>query len=190
MAEVSTFRSTLVFFDKLGIYDVILPFLLVFTIVFAILEKTKVLGTEVIDGQKLAKKNLNALTAFVIAFLTIASSRIVSIINQTAAHIVILLLLSVFFLMLMGSFMKESDEPFALSKPWSTIFMIIMFVGIVLIFLNAITTPQGVTWLQVLFFFVGDFHNSTLVSSVILLIVVLGFMYYIVKEPNRKGTSD
>ena len=42
----STFREVLLFFEQIGIYDVVLPFLLVFTIVFAILEKTKLFGTE------------------------------------------------------------------------------------------------------------------------------------------------
>ena len=59
MAEESVFRGVMTFFDKLGIYDVVLPFLLTFTIVFAILEKTKVLGTESIEGKSYSKKNLN-----------------------------------------------------------------------------------------------------------------------------------
>ena len=46
------FREVIEFFDSIGLFDVVLPFLLVFTIVFAILEKTKVLGTEDIEGKK------------------------------------------------------------------------------------------------------------------------------------------
>ena len=37
MANV--FRDVIVFFGDIGIYDVVLPFLLVFTIIFAIFEK-------------------------------------------------------------------------------------------------------------------------------------------------------
>lgn len=185
MAEVSTFRGALVFFDKLGIYDVILPFLLVFTIVFAILEKTKVLGTEGEGNAKTTKKNLNAMAAFVIAFLAVASSRIVAVINQTAAQVVILLLLSVFFLMLIGSFMQEKDTPVYLEKPWNWIFMIIMFVGIIMIFLNALTASDGRTWLQVGYDWVSSINNSVGVSSIILIIVIVIFMWYIVREPKK-----
>ena len=46
MVEESVFRTAIGFLDKLGVYDIILPFLLVFTLVFAILEKTKILGLE------------------------------------------------------------------------------------------------------------------------------------------------
>jgi len=190
MAEVSTFRGTLMFFDKLGVYDVILPFLLIFTIMFAILEKTRVLGTETVEGVKETKKNLNSMVAFVIAFLTIASSKLVAVINQTAAHIVILLLISVFFLLLIGSFMKESDSPVYLEKPWSTIFMIIMFVGVLVIFLNALKTDDGRTWLMLGFDFLADFNNSTLVSSIVLLVVVVGFMMFIMKGADQGGSSS
>ena len=64
----SGFRNIIDFFDKLGLFDVVLPFLLAFAIVFAIFEKTKVLGTDVIEGQVYTKKNLNAIVAFSIAF--------------------------------------------------------------------------------------------------------------------------
>ena len=52
---VSPFREVIQFFDGIGLFDVVLPFLLVFTIVFAIFEKTKVLGTEEIEGHKYTK---------------------------------------------------------------------------------------------------------------------------------------
>lgn len=192
MAQASTFRETLIFFDRLGVYDVILPFLLVFTIVFAILEKTRVLGTEVIDGEKTSRKNLNAMTAFVISFLTVASSQIVAIINQTAAHVVILLLLSVFFLMLAGSFMKESKDPFFLEKPWSSIFMGIMFVGIIFVFLNAIRADDGTTWLMVIFGWLTSINNSTAVSSIVMMIVLVLFIWFIMKgaDQGTKKSSD
>ncbi|MFT4343234.1 MAG: hypothetical protein ACMXYE_00635 [Candidatus Woesearchaeota archaeon] len=188
MSDVSTFRGTLIFFDRLGLYDVVLPFLLVFTIVFAILEKTKVLGTETIEGVDVTRKNLNAMVALVIGFLTVASSRVVAVINQTAAHIVILLLISVFFLMLVGSFMKETKEPFFLEKPWSIIFMVIMFVGIVFIFLNALTLESGVTWLEFVFGLLMNINNSTAVSSIVMMIILIIFIWFIVKGADQ-GTS-
>jgi hypothetical protein len=185
MAEESTFRGTIIFFQKLGIYDVILPFLLVFTIMFAILEKTKVLGTEKVEGEMVSKKNINAMVAFVIAFLTIASTQIVAIINQTASQIVILLLLSVFFLLLVGSFWKEDQKPIFLDKGWNMIFMVIMFVGIVLIFLNALSY-DGHSWLAIGWNYLVNINNYEFVSSLILILVVLAFMWYVTKTPKAE----
>ena len=104
------FRGVIDFLVKLGIYDVILPFLLVFSVVFAILDKTKVFGTETVDGQEYSKKNINAMIAFVVAFLVIVSKQLVATINKALANVVILLLMIVMFMVLIGVFFKKDDE--------------------------------------------------------------------------------
>lgn len=180
----STFREALEFFDRIGIYDVVLPFLLVFTIVFAILEKTKVFGMEEIEGKKYTRKNLNAMVSFVIAFLVIASSKLVETITQVSSHMVILLLLAIFFLILVGAFYKEGEGVF-LEGGWKTLFMIIMFVGIVVVFLNAIKTESGESWWEWFWDYLGAHWTSAGVASIILLIIILIFMYYIIYEPKE-----
>ena len=187
---VSTFRGAIEFFDKIGIYDVILPFLLVFTIVFAILEKTKVFGTEDIDGKKLTKKNLNSMAAFVIAFLVVASSRLVETITKVSSQVVVILLLSVLFLLLIGSFYKESDLPVFLEGNWKYLFMVIMFVGILGIFLNAITNDDGESWLEWGWDRIVNHFDSTAVASIILIIVIIVFMFYIVRSPSPKKSEE
>lgn len=191
MVEHSTFRAVIFFFDRIGIYDVILPFLLVFTILFAILEKTKVLGTEEIEGVKYTKKNLNAMVAFVVGFLVVASSTLVRIVNQTASHIVILLFLAIFFLLLVGSFMKEEDGVF-LQGGWNVTFMIIMFVGIIVIFLNALNTETGESWLSWLWRQITQNTNSNAVGSIILLIVVIIFMIFVTRDrrPHKEKSTE
>ena len=182
------FRQVIEFFQSIGLYDVVLPFLLVFTIVFAILEKTKVLGTEDIEGKKYTKKNLNAITSFVIAFLVIAAKELVQIINETVAKSVIVLFFSVLFLLLVGTFHKEG-EPIYLQGGWKVAFMIIVFLSIVGIFLDTIKTSDGRTWLQRL----GDFAGSgsdELAGSVLLLTLVVLFIVYVVKEPSKEGKSS
>ena len=190
MVETSTLREVLIFFDKIGIYDVVLPFLLVFTIVFAILEKTKVFGTEDIEGKKFTKKNLNSMTAFVIAFFVVASSKLVETITQVSSYVVLLLLLSVFFLLLVGSFMKEEKDGVALDKPLNILFMIIMFIGIVLIFLQAIKVESGESWLEWAWNNLSEHWTSTGIASVILVIVIVLFMLYITKSPSEGKKSE
>ena len=183
MADVSTFRGVLEFFDKIGIYDVVLPFLLVFSITFAIFEKTKVLGTEEIEGKKYTKKNLNAMAAFVIAFMVIASSKLVEMITEVSSHMVILLLLIVFFLLLIGSFYKEGEGVF-LEGPWKIGGMIVLLIGIVAVFLQAIKMDSGEGFLEYGWNWLVDHLSGTAVASIILLVVILLFMLYIVKEPK------
>lgn len=183
----SVFREILIFFDTIGIYDVLLPFILVFTITFAILEKTKVFGTDEIEGKKYTKKNLNAMVAFVIGFLVVASSKLVAIITQVSSQVVILLLLAVFFLLLVGTFFKDSEDVF-LEGGWRTLFMVIMFVGILIIFLQAIPNKHGQPWLEGFVNYIVRNFTSTAVASIVLLVVILIFFYFIV-EPGKTSTA-
>jgi hypothetical membrane protein len=179
----SAFRNVIEFFEDIGLYDVVLPFLLVFTIVFAILEKTKVFGTETIDGKQYTKKNLNAVTAFVIAFFVVASSKLVEIITTVSSYTVILLMLSVLFLLLVGSFMKEGEGGF-LKGNWNYFFMLIMFIGIVLIFIYALG------WWDTMWDFFKFETGGEVVGSIILLVIIVLFIWYIVKsEPHKETTT-
>ncbi|MDO8480871.1 MAG: hypothetical protein Q7S65_03570 [Nanoarchaeota archaeon] len=180
----SVFRGVVEFFDTVGLYDVVLPFILVFTITFAILEKTRVLGTETVHGHVETRKNLNAMVAFVVSFLVIASSRLVEIITKVSSDMVILLMLSVLFLLLVGSFMKEGD-PVYLKGGWQTFFMFVMFIGIALIFMNAITDDNGVSWLDRFWNFVSKGQGGDSVGAIILLGFFVLFIAYIIREPGK-----
>ena len=180
----SPFRQVIEFFNSIGLFDVVLPFLLVFTIVFAILEKTKVLGMEEVEGKKYTKKNLNAIAAFTIAFLVIASSELVEVITKVSSNAVIVLFLAFLFLLLVGSFYKEG-EPVFLEGGWKVVFMIIVFISIVGIFLDALKTSDGRTWLQRL----GDFAGAgsdELAGSIVLLALIVLFIVYAVREPKKE----
>ncbi len=174
----SAFRNVIEFFAEIGLYDVVLPFLLVFTIVFAILEKTRVFGTETIDSKQYTKKNLNAITAFVIAFFVVASSKLVEIITTVSSYTVILLMLSVLFLLLVGSFMKEGEGGF-LTGNWNYFFMLMMFVGIVLIFIYALG------WWDAIWDFFRFETGGEVVGSVILIAIIVLFIWYIVKGESH-----
>ncbi|MBS3103073.1 hypothetical protein J4458_06555 [Candidatus Woesearchaeota archaeon] len=176
---VSAFRGVVDFFGEIGLFDVVLPFLLVFTVVFAILEKTKVFGIEEIEGKKYTRKNLNSIAAFVIAFLVIASARLVEIVTTVSANMVVLLLLVVLFLLLVGSFYAEGEKSVFLEGGWKTLFMAIVFIGIILIFLDALGFLE-----DTLDFLKGG--RNEVVGAIILLVVIVIFVGWIVKEPHAK----
>lgn len=181
--EESALRAVIGFLDKVGIYDVVLPFLLVFTVVFAILEKTQIFGYDEVEGQKYPKKNLNAMTAFVIGFFVVASTRLVSILNQGLADVALLLIVSVSFLLLIGSFYRNDEDVFLEGK-WRTVFMIIMGVGVLLIFLNALD------WLDDIGDFFVDFYLTEWFGAIVLIIVVIILMVLITRDkkaPTEKN---
>ncbi|MBI2143844.1 hypothetical protein HYU17_01675 [Candidatus Woesearchaeota archaeon] len=185
MAEDSALRGTFAFLNKIGIFDVVLPFLLVFTIVFAILEKTRVFGTEKVGSNEYTKKNLNSLASFAIALFTVASGKVVEAITQISANVVILLFASVFFLMLVGSFHPQGDEKgFFLEKGmWRTFFVLLMFIGLVGIFLNALESG-GMTWLQIVLDWFSQFFTNVSVATAVLIGFVVLAMWWIAKPEH------
>lgn len=183
MAEESVFRGVIGLLEKIGVYDIILPFLLVFTIVFAILEKTKVLGTEKVGGQDVTKKNLNSMVAFVIAFLVIASTQLVKIISEVMANIVLLLILAVSFLLLVGVFFTSKEFSLESYPGWITFFMFFMFAGIVIIFLNAMD------WLQYVFA-LFQYWDAEWAATIFFFIIIIAFIWLIIREPKPAATKS
>ncbi len=78
----------------IGLVDVILPFLLVFTIVYATLQKTEVLGPD--------KRRMNTMVAFVIGFLTVLATSLLNVINVLLSWFVLVLLAGLLVAMVFG----------------------------------------------------------------------------------------
>lgn len=182
----SAFGSAIEFMHDVGIFDTVLPFLLVFTLVFAFLEKTKVLGTEKWRSEDnkfydVTRKNMNSMIAFVIAFFVVASSQLVALISELTSKIVLIMVLILMFMMTVGVMYKEDEKGFELSKGWKNVFTIITFVAVAGIFLDAMR------WLDVLFNFFNGFWGSETTASIILIAVIIGFIFWITmdKKPGK-----
>ena len=181
------------FLREFGLFDVILPFLFVFTITFAVLEKTKILGTIKVQGTEdnIPNKNLNSMVSFVVALLVVATSNIVRAINESLPNIVLLLVASVSFLILIGVFAKEGinfreDKE---TKAWYPWFMIIMFIGVILIFLNSIYTTiagEETSILEYIINWVISNWSGTVFGSIIVLIVVVVAIMGITRTSTKK----
>jgi len=179
---MSTFRNALVFFDQLGVYDVVLPFLLIFSLVFAMLEKTRIFGQEHKDDKHMPRKNLNAMVAFCSAFLVVASSQLVAIINMTIAKTMVFLVMAMLFMILVGVF--SQDKELFLEGNWRTAFMWIMFIGISLVLL------YNLGWLQFAWVYAANNLSGPVVGSFGLLIIMIGFMAWIASGSSGEKAKD
>ena len=179
----SVLRGTIDFLKDFGLFDVILPFLLIFAIVFAILEKTRAFGTEEVNGHEMAKKNLNSMFAFVTSFIVVASSRLVATVNEAIGNMVILLLLGFCFLLLVGVFHTGKDE-LKITKGYKNVFMGIIFVGILGIFLHAIKTESGTPWLYFGWGYLVNNLNTGAMGALVLTLFIVGMMGFITGKPG------
>lgn len=179
---VSPLESAVNFFKEFGLFSVVLPFLLVFTIVFAILEKTRILGTEK-DGSP--KKQLNIMVAFVFGMLVVAANSIVSAINKALPNIVFLIVIIISFLMLVGTFFKTQEMEYNKILPMG-IFMFIIFILVVLIFANSIQKTPTQSYLGYIVDYVINNASGTVVTSIIFLLVAVAAVVYVTKASGGK----
>ncbi|MBR9690061.1 hypothetical protein GOV08_00060 [Candidatus Woesearchaeota archaeon] len=121
--------------ESYGISDVLLPFILIFTIVFAVLQKTKVLG----DG----RKNFNVVIALVMSLAVIIphvlnkyppGSDVVDIMNKALPNVSLVLVAILMVLIMAGVFGHNINLAGASLGGWITIIGIF---GVVAIFGSA-----------------------------------------------------
>jgi len=179
------------FLRDFGLFDVILPFLLVFTITFAVLEKTRILGTVRIHGtdESIPNKNLNSMVSFVVALLVVATANIVRTINESLPNIILLLVASISFLILIGVFVKGELDFTEKHKGWNRAFIIIMFVGVILIFLNAIyinLNGEEISVLEYIIDWIINNWSGAIFGSIIILVIVIFAIATITKGSSSK----
>jgi len=172
----SPLQDAIDFFIKFGLFDVVLPFLLVFTLMFAILEKTRVLGTE----NDKPRANLNSMVSFIIAMLVVATNK-TKIINEALPNVVLLVVMILAFLILLGLFYKTGELDFSTKHAgFYKVLVGVLFVGILLIFLNSIYLDGTKTsWLEYGFKYTLDNISGPVVTSIIFLLIALGAIVFI-----------
>lgn len=177
------------FFREFGLFDIVMPFLLVFAIVFAVLEKTALLGVTKVKGESYPNKNLNAAVAFVVAMLVVAAANIVSVINEALPNIILLLVVLVSFLVLIGVFAKQDDFDFRSQEgTWLKIFMILIFLGVVMIFLGAIRTKEGKSWLEWTFNWIVEQWQGPVFASIIIFILAIVTIIWLTSSKGSTST--
>ena len=83
-----------------SLFDIILPFVLIFTIVFSVMQTTKILG---------GKKNIDAIIGLVFGFLLIRNQTIVETINRFLPNISLLIVVILMILLVIGVFGGEYE---------------------------------------------------------------------------------
>jgi hypothetical protein len=130
MAELA-FESFMQSLERVGFVDVLLPFLLIFTIIFAILEKTHILG----EG----KRNMNVGIAMIFALLVViphvtgnfpAGYDPVAIINAALPSISLVIVAVIALMILIGVFAHDRILLGMTAPGWVGLFSVVTLVFI------------------------------------------------------------
>ena len=179
--------EVLQFLSSLGFFDVLLPFLLFYTLIFALLERTRIFGVEKVKVgsgfEELPRKNINAIVSFALAFFAISSARLIGTLHRAIGPILVLALSIVLFLMLI-SIMSEDKKYIIATGTAKVIFIVFVIIAMVIIFLTSIQTDGGVSWLEWLWTYATRRTNTGHVGAIILLLLVAGLIAYLGHTPS------
>ena len=157
--------------QEIGVYDVILPFLLVFTLAFAILEKSKIFGSD--------KRNINLIVGLILGLLFLQNNYLVYMVQRFLPNVSMMLIVGLMFLLLFAIFGGENRE-------WTGGSLTLGFIVSIAAIILALSTdllPFG-EW------GILDYYNSLdpgtrgFIWLIILILLVVGFVTH-----EKKGKS-
>lgn len=178
----------------MGILDILLPFILIFTLIFAVLQRTKVLGKDD-DGKPM--KNFNVVIALVMALATViphvlwgGSSRspylsngfidVVQVINNALPNISLIVVAILMFLIIVGIWGKNIDIG---GTTFGGIISIASIVAIIVIFAIAAGWMGNLPrWLY--------FLNNPQTQSLVVVILVFGLIIRFIVGSDDKKKDD
>ncbi len=137
--------------------EIILPFLLVFTILFAILEKTKILG----EG----RARIDAITALVIALIVVAYGYSTHIITTLMPFLAVSAIIILVFMILYG-FVAAGKEGTDFSK-FKIPFGILIGLGLII----AVLVATGY-WSVLLGWFSGK-NSSAIITNIVFIAIII-----------------
>ncbi len=159
---VFTLYDLLTNWENLGFFDIALPFLLVFTIAFAVLEKSKILGT--------TSKSFNAIVALILGFLFVRNGDIPLLVHRFLPNISFFIVVIIMGLLVMGMFLGDKWEGFG-NK--ALVFGAILAIILVFwsLYVDVIYAPY---WFYDLFVY-QDIYSLAALAVVVLVIWVVFF---------------
>ena len=166
--------------ESWGLTDVLLPFLLIFLIIYAILAKTNILGA--------GRKNLNVTFGIIIGALVVIphilgtyppQGDIVEIINKALPNVSIIVVAIIMVLILIGLLGGEATWLGGSLSGW---FALIAIVAVVWIFGAAAGWWTGANW-----FF--RFFGADAVAIIIMLLVFAIIVWWVTKDTGEKAAE-
>jgi hypothetical protein len=160
-----------------GMYDAgILVFLLLFTIIFAVLQKTNILGA--------GKKRFNIVVSLVMSLIVVVphmvgyypnSYDVVDIINRALPDVSLIAVAAIMLLLLIGLFGGEAKW---MGGSFSGIIAIVAFIIVGVIFASSAGWLQG--------FYIYDFIDADTLTLLLIILVFAIIVWFITREDTKE----
>ncbi len=178
------FQGMMYMLEQWGVIDVILPFILIFTIVFAIFEETKILSSDPASNKK-----YSTIVAIVLAFSVVIPHitgsyyygfDAVEIINKALPQIGLLLVSIVMILLALGIWTgKKADGTKGIGQ-WLSILSGLIVVVIFIASLGYWQVPYWLMW----------FLSSDVLALIVAMLVFVGIIVWISSSPSKEKDKE
>ena len=167
--------------ESWGLTDVLLPFLLYFVLIFAILQKSKALGED--------KKRFNTVIALVISLLVVVPhalrmyppyAAVVEITNRALPQVSLIVVAILMLLILIGLLGAEATWMGSSLSGWIAI---AAFIAVVIIFGGAAGWWQNWSWFE-------RFFGSDTIAIVLMLLVFAFIIWFVTRGEGRGEKSE
>lgn len=155
--------------------ETVLPFLLVFTIVFAILQKSEILGK--------GKKQIDAIVSLVVGLLVISFGQATGIIVQLIPFLAVSLVIILVLLILMGFF--SMGEPLKLHNNFK---YAMWAAAIIAVIIAVLYITDG--WLYILGFLSVNSSSNGIVVNIIFIAIIIGAIFFVMRDKGGKPSSS
>ena len=176
------FENFIATLDYWGVTDVLLPFILIFTIVFATLQKTKILG----EGKRQFNVMLALIMGLGVVIPHVTGNYLqwgfdpVVVINTALPQVSLLVIAIVMMLLIIGVFGNEIDIA---GTSLSGIVVIVALIAVVLIFGSAVGWFAIPIWLYFL-------HDPQLKALIVMILVFGIIIWFITKDDDKEKSKD
>ena len=148
----------IVTWKEAGLYSVLLPFLIVFAISFAVIEKSGILGK---------KKQINVIVSAALGLFVVSNVRVIEIITRFLPNIALFMIVILMFLLLIGTMIGGRIE----YRGW--VIYLAVFVSIVFVIWALAADFIGTEWNLPSFWYGFDPATKTTIFFVAAIVVVI-----------------
>jgi hypothetical protein len=167
-AAAFSFTDSVDYLVSIGVYDVLLPFLLIFSIIFAILEKTKILGAN--------KTNINVIVSVVVGLLLIVQRSIVELINIFLPRVSLMIVVILMGLLVIA--MVAGKEFTGLKGTTLGIAIIVIIIAIIIALTSS---PSGAGYS------ISSADRDALLRIGIPLLILFGVIALVTAQPKKEN---
>lgn len=153
--------------ESFGVFDVVLPFLFVFVLIFGLLEKTMILGKE--NGKP--RTNINAIVGVILGLFFITQFEIVQTLTNFLPKVSLFMIIAVMFLLMVTFFGAKFHEGPSNPTMW------LIYIGAIVAIYWALGPSLGI---ELPYWAYGDWIPWVIMTGLIVLI------WFVIKGPSEK----